>query len=403
MSFQFIHCGDLHLGCFPNHIEERFNDFFNAFRKVIDYAIEKDVKLVLVSGDLFHLKNINSKTLQNTIDILVMAKENAIEVVAIEGNHDRAFYIDEESWLTFLNRQGYLKLLVNEIVNGKVEFSTYDGLKGNVIETENYRLIGLGYMGGSTEKYVIDMKKTLEKSKKFTIIMMHAAVNRLGQQDMGDIKKEIIDNSIKNKVDYVALGHIHNRYDYDDYIFNPGSLENIRLKDGLNAKDKGFYHVKVTDNKKEVIYINSEPRVIHFESINVEEMKTPSEVENYISNAEFNFKKNEMLDLRLYGKANFNPYLINSNLINQIIEKYELLYGEFTNHINVETGNQKYDDGIDINDIIHNFISDDIASNYPENKNIEEVTNKMMMIADAINDNDFEELTDKIIKMDVKI
>ena len=234
MDFQFIHCGDLHLGCYPNHIDQRFDDFFEAFSRLINYAISNEIRLVLISGDLFHLKNINSKTLQKTIELLKIAIENSIEIVAIEGNHDRAFYIDEESWLSFLNNQGYLKLLSSKVDNGKLVFDEYDGNAGSIIETKDYRIVGLGYLGGSTDKYIVDMKKSYQKSDKFTILMMHAAVNRLADQGMGDVKKEVIDNSIKSKVDYIALGHIHNRYEYDDYIYNPGSLENNKLKDGIN-------------------------------------------------------------------------------------------------------------------------------------------------------------------------
>lgn len=403
MNFEFIHCGDLHLGCYPNHIDQRFDDFFDAFQRLIDYAITNQIHLVLISGDLFHLKNINSKTLQRTIDLLEIAKENTIEVVAIEGNHDRAFYIDEESWLYFLNNQGYLKLLNSSIDNGKIVFENYVDGSGNTIETDSYKIIGLGYLGGSTDKYISDMKKTLIKSDKFTIIMMHAAVNRLTDQMMGDVKKEVIDNAIKSKVDYIALGHIHNRYEYDDYIYNPGSLENIRLKDGINSNGKGFYHVKVIDGKKEVTFINSNPRVIHFESVNVEGMESPLSVTEHIMNKEYVYKKGEMLDLRLYGKSKFNPYLISNSILDNIVSKYELLYGEFTNHINVQTNNQSIDDTMDVNDIIKSYINTDIKNNYPDVKDSEVISEQMLSIANDILEDDVENLVDKIIKMGVKI
>lgn len=403
MEFQFIHCGDLHLGCYPNHIEDRFNDFFLAFRRVIDYAVLNKINLILVSGDMFHLKNINSRTLQKTIELLDYAKSNEIEVIAIEGNHDRAFYIDEESWLSFLNSQGYIKLLNLKIENGKIVFSNYDNLTGNVIETDTYKIVGLGYLGGSTDKYVMDLKKGYQKSDKFTIFMMHAAVNRLKDQEMGDIKKEVIDEALGGKVDYIALGHIHNKYSYDDYIYNPGSLENIRLKDGINAQDKGFYHVRVKDKVKEVMFINSNPRVIHFESVDVTGLTSPSDVEEYILSKEYKFNKGDMLDFRLYGKSNFNPYLINSFVINSIQDKYELLYSEFTNHINLTVGQDTSHEGMNINEIIKNYITDDLKVNYPHLDNYDDITSQMQSIADGVLNEDDKDITNKIIKMGVKL
>jgi DNA repair exonuclease SbcCD nuclease subunit len=31
MKIEFIHCADLHLGCNSSRLDERYDDFFNAF------------------------------------------------------------------------------------------------------------------------------------------------------------------------------------------------------------------------------------------------------------------------------------------------------------------------------------------------------------------------------------
>ena len=80
---KFLHCGDLHLGCKPNHLEERYNDFFNSFKELIDNAIEKECKYILISGDLFHLKVINSKTLLDVTNLLEYAIKNDIKIITI--------------------------------------------------------------------------------------------------------------------------------------------------------------------------------------------------------------------------------------------------------------------------------------------------------------------------------
>ena len=54
----FLHCGDLHLGCTPNHLEQRYEDFFISFKDLIDNAINSKCEYILISGDLFHLKSL---------------------------------------------------------------------------------------------------------------------------------------------------------------------------------------------------------------------------------------------------------------------------------------------------------------------------------------------------------
>jgi DNA repair exonuclease SbcCD nuclease subunit len=405
MKFEFIHCGDIHLGCFPNRLEERFLDFFNAFNDVIKYAVTNQIKLVLVSGDLFHLKVINSKTLQKTIDILQLAKENEIDVIVIEGNHDKAFYIDEDSWLVFLNSQKYIKLLQSEFIDGKLILTDYEGSRGSIIETNDYRIIGLGYMGGTTERYVNEIGDQVKPSTKFTILMMHAAINRLSGQDMGDIKGNAM-LDLKRVIDYVALGHIHNRYDFASFCYNPGSLENIRLRDGITSEKKGFYHVKVNDDKsKEVIHIPSSPRKVNIESLNVTGFKNPNDVEKNILTKEFSLSSNEMMELNLYGQVDFNPYLIDVNdICCQLKNKYNLLHIEINNNINIIKGEEQSNEVVDMKSIVETLIKKDIAFNFPNVKEIDEVAKAMIEVSDMLTEGyDEETIIENLLKQDVKI
>lgn len=405
MGFSFIHCGDLHLGCFPNRLEERYLDFFNAFENVINYAINNEVKLLLISGDLFHLKAINSKTLQKTIDALKIAQDNKIEVIVIEGNHDKAFYVDEDSWLYFLNNQGYLKLLQASIIDGQAKLSIYDGANGAIIECEEYRIIGLGYMGGATEKYLLDIKKLIKPSDKFTILLLHAAVNRLVGQDMGDVKGETI-LELKDKVDYVALGHIHNQYIYNNYAFNPGALENIRLKDGLTSEEKGFFHVTVNDDKSfDIKHINSNPRFILNKTINVTGLKNPAAVEKEIIHHDFKLKPLEMLNLSLVGKLNFNPYMLKiREMAEDLKTKYNLLYVEINNNINIATDETSTSGDFDFSSIVKNLIIQEIKFNDPNSQNCDYLAQAMIDINDLINEeNEPEKIENYLMKLGEKL
>lgn len=405
MKLRFLHCGDTHLGCYPNRIEERFNDFFNVFFDMIEYGVKNDIKLILISGDLFHLKTINSKTLLKTIEALSYAKENNIEVIVIEGNHDRAFFVDEDSWLNFLNEQGYIKLLGEPIVDGQVMLSLYKDKKGSVIQNKDYRIIGISYLGGMTEKYIKELKKKIKKQDQFTILMLHAAVDRLQGQEMGDIRSEVI-LGLKELVDYVALGHIHVKYNIDDFCYNPGSLENIRIRDGRRSEDKGFFDVKVFENNsKEVKHIISNSRKVHFHSLDLTQIKKPEDIRKQIQSLNLEINKGEMLELYLYGTPIFNPYLIDIyDLETYLKQQYDLLHIEIKASFTSLDIEKDGDEVVDQQTMIQRLIEQKLQYNYPEIKNTTEVTKTMLRVSEMINDGiDEDSIIEALYKQEVKL
>ncbi|HHU55730.1 MAG TPA: hypothetical protein GXZ48_03445 [Acholeplasmataceae bacterium] len=396
---EFIHCADIHLGSFPSRNEVRFNDFFIAFERVIDYAISKGVKLILISGDFFQMRSINPKTLDRTIKILKTAKANNIEIVAIEGNHDQAYFVDEESWLSFLHSQNYLSLLKSEIVDGKIKLDFYDGKKGNIIEKENFRIIGIDYLGGSTEKYIENLNEIILPSNKYTILMLHAAVNRLVGQNMGDIKGEVI-LKLKDKINYLALGHIHSRYEAYDFAYNPGALENIRLRDA-HQDDKGFYHVIVDSlNNHEVNFIPANPRKTTFLKIDVSKAKTPEDVYDIVKNNDMRIDKDSILEVNLYGQASFNPYLIKTQEIEDFFNnEKKVLICEVNNYVNLLTTESSEDALDDLDFIISNLITEEIKINYPENPNPEKTTELILNINNMLSEDiDDDDIINELIK-----
>lgn len=369
-EFKFLHCADLHLGCTPFHLEKRYDDFFSSFNSLINDAISKKCKYILISGDLFHLKVINSKTLLKVIELLEKAKNANIKVFVIEGNHDKAFYVDEDSWLNFLYKKGYIILLSHKIVDGKVVVD-----KDSIYEDDDVRIIGIGYLGSLTSEYINNINLNIKKSKKFTILMLHAAINRLCGEDMGDINIDIL-NPLKKYIDYVALGHIHTRYEYDNWCYNPGSLENIRIKDGKKAEKKGYYIVNVIENNKEVEYIESIKRKTNYVSFQFNNNQFIDEITEYIKNFEFDVKDEEILELTIYGNVSFNPYLINFDEIkNHIYKKYNLLYIEINNYINIIRAEKELTNVLDIQSIETEAIKNYLDVNFPQLSNKELVIN----------------------------
>ena len=375
--FSFIHCADLHLGIMPEKNSIRFNDFFNAFFECISYAIIKKVDFIIVAGDMFHQKVINSKTLSLTVSILKKAKENNIDVLVIEGNHDRAFYIDEESWLVYLDKEGLIKLLCVNNNSGSLSIS-------KMVETDKYRVIGVGYLGGATNKYIEEIKKLLPIDKKPNILIMHAAIDKMINQNMGDIASEDI-KKLEHNCIYIALGHVHTKYEINDLVYNPGSLENLRTKDELSGQ-KGFYYVQVDEktHAKNVEYIESKRRPIRYKKIDCSIYKTPDDILSYLDNISSNWQINEgdIIYLALNGVITFNPILIDVKMIKEFYEKkYMPLYIELVNNINDSNQFTDASEGVNLEEIEQKAIEDRISYLSPDTKDISLTAKTMQNLA----------------------
>jgi len=357
--FSFIHCGDLHLGCRQFNEKERFEDFFRSFSDIIDYALENKVDYFLITGDLFHHRNVNAMTLGKAIAQLERLKEAGITVLAIEGNHDKAFYTDEDSWMNFLNRQGYMKLLKPEFPEGKILLQSYDGSKGSVYEEGDIRVVGLGYLGATTSRRIAEAAEQLRQYKThgytsegpFTILMLHAAVDRLMDMDMAGITSDSL-GVFSDCVDYIALGHIHSRQERPG-VYNPGAPESVHIDEVRKNQEKGFYHVTVDGKDVQVEYVQSSRRPVKYFNVDITGVPAPSKIPELLiqkldqallpdidgtDSAGCPTGTKPIVQVNLYGFVDFNSFAIDEGfLVEMVRERYGCLAVEVLNNVNIET------------------------------------------------------------------
>lgn len=247
---RFIHTSDVHLGREQYGLRERFEDFGRAFAHVVDTAIAEAVDFVLVAGDFFDKHQITPATLLQTSTILDRLREAGIPIVVVEGNHDKAFYSDDVSWLRYLNEQGLLILLRPEFRNGRalVEPWTPERRRGVYVEMKGVRIYGLGFLGGAGSAAMkLDLiGRGMLPHDLFTIALLHATIG--GGIDVGRIREEDL-TPIWGKVDYLALGHRHRRFELGGWAFNGGALETCDIAEADYGDEKGFYLVHVEDKK----------------------------------------------------------------------------------------------------------------------------------------------------------
>lgn len=347
-KIKFIHSADIHLGANPFEIEERFDDMGKALDQVCNFAVDNQVDFVIIAGDFFHNKALNAKTLEQAINSLEKLKNANIPVFLTEGNHDMETYSNVYSWLQFLSSRNYIYLLRPNKIKTENLIKMWDEEKkeGTVFETENCYIIGLGYPGSTAAKYIeninTELKEMISKKEivdKPIICMLHTGINRFLTEAMGGLREEEIE-SLLEKVDYLALGHIHTRYENPEKkYFNPGSIECVRITD--DPFNKGFYYINMDiDSKK----IESEFKIVETRNsilldLNLDGIKDDEECEDFIVKSvkeEYEkkclSKSKIMLQIKLNGTLLINSIKIDiSKIKSKIEEQIPVLHQEIIN------------------------------------------------------------------------
>lgn len=328
MSIRFLHCSDLHLGFSQFGLDERFKDFGRAFEYIADDALRNKVEYLIIAGDFFNKRSINSKTLSQAVQTFQKLQQGGTRVLAIEGNHDKAPYGEGDSWMRFLHEQGFIHLLQPEFAEGRLVLG-----ESSIVQYPGIRFVGLGYLGSMTEKRLEELREQLKPSSAFTVLIVHAAVDRL--LHFGGVPRGAFDG-LEEVVDYVALGHIHERYELEDWIYNPGAPESWDLGEG--GKEKGHYQVTVSSTGKTVAYVPSRPRPIYNVIVDLDDTvsyeEIPRRVLDYVRKSWDQQQEPGMVRVTLTGQVNFNPLsIMEGEIVQELGRALPLVHGEIVNQV----------------------------------------------------------------------
>lgn len=257
MKTRFLHCADIHLGYLQYGHKDRFNDFAAAFNAVVDKAtgvyqprqdkqilcfdeeIEGPVDFVILAGDLFHKRAIDALTLNQAMRALRRLRDAGIPCVAVEGNHERAYYEDTIGWMKFLALQDLIILLDAEIEEDGFELHPWDAKRrhGAYYEPKpGVRVYGLRYYGASTgvaiNSYVAALAALPKDDVEYSIFVTHAGVEGEMDDKAGGVAFRQW-TGLRNHIDYVALGHFHKPFILDCWIHNPGSPEACSISESI--------------------------------------------------------------------------------------------------------------------------------------------------------------------------
>ena len=254
-STRFLHIADVHLGKKQYHINERYNDYFRAFKYVLNEAIKNTVDFILICGDLIDSeRGVSPSMLRDIIFSITEFKNKCkvtlgrdIPILCIEGNHENPFFSDH-TWLKLLTD---LELII--LLSGKYNPQTksLNFGSGGKYTVNNICVYGISYYGTSTSDLYPLIQKEINKSdSQFNILMMHFGIVKYDLRKPGEeLTQSLLD--LHQNIDYLALGHFHKQYvlpegEEDIWILNPGSLENNEITE--LESDRGALLIEVFDD-----------------------------------------------------------------------------------------------------------------------------------------------------------
>ncbi len=287
MKARFLHFADCHLGYWQYNNRQRYNDFGRAFVSVIEAARAEQVDFVLLAGDLFHKRSIEALTLNQAMHGLERLKAAGIPCIAVEGNHELAYHDERLGWVEMLATRQLLVLLQPKFADGVLHLSPYTNRAGSYYDpVPGVRVHGLKYAGSITDQLVQRYAEALAAQPKddihYSIFLTHAGVEGV-LPDQGGLSLRQW-GVLRPHIDYLALGHIHKPYTFDDWIYNPGSLESCAISE-TEWVERGYYLVEIdtetaaADAPKHSVTLKANPRrTFHRLIVKTDLLDTPDQL-----------------------------------------------------------------------------------------------------------------------------
>ncbi len=222
---KFTHLGDCHLGGWRHPELKELN--FESFQYAIKKSIAEKVDFILIAGDLFDSAYPPIETLKQTFDEFRKLKEAGIPVFLIAGSHD--YSVSGKTFLEVLEKSGFCKNVFEyEEKDGKI-----------ILQPTLYKGAAIyGFPGKKSGLEVDEIKKIQLNSAPglFKILMLHTTI----RDAVGDSPIPAVDEKALPKVDYLALAHLHIKYEKENRVYCGPTFPN-NISEIEELKHGSFY------------------------------------------------------------------------------------------------------------------------------------------------------------------
>src|SRR3989304_5465630 len=208
---KFAHMADIHLGGWRHKELQDLN--FQSFQKALNMCIDEKIDFLLIAGDLFDTAYPPIEILKETFAEFRRLKDSGIPCFIISGSHD--YSVSGKTFLEVLEKGGFCKNVT--------DFDETE--KGIILNPTIHNGVALyGFPGKKSGLDLKDLKKIKLKpsENKFKILMLHTTIDK-AVESLGNLPIDFVEADSLPETDYCALGHIHIRLQYKQFVY-PGPL-----------------------------------------------------------------------------------------------------------------------------------------------------------------------------------
>jgi exonuclease SbcD len=266
---KILHFADLHLGVETyGHIDPatglstRQSDILASLDRLIDYALNNDIDLVLFSGDAYKSREPSQTQQREFAKRINRISAGGVPIFLLIGNHDLPNAVGRatstEIFDTLAVKYVYVsnkpEILKIPTKHGVIQIVSLPWLRRSALlskdDTKNLNFEQLNQRKQESLANIINSLAAKLDPGLPSILSAHIWVvgAKNGTEKMMTIGQEhtlLLSNVANPAFDYVALGHIHKRqvFETNTPVVYSGSLE--RLDFGDEDDEKGFYVIDI--------------------------------------------------------------------------------------------------------------------------------------------------------------
>jgi len=278
---RIIHTADLHIDSKMQsnlNVEkaaERKRELILTFERMVEFAKNNGVKVIIIAGDMFDSNRISLKTKDRIFNIIKTSE--SIDFLYLSGNHDEETFLSQNNY-DFPNLKFF-----------KDEWTKFDYGK--------LKITGVNLQNSGKAVY-----ETLNLAKDdLNIVVLHGQIFKYNLKE--DYEKVNL-TKLKNKnIDYLALGHIHSFEQgvLDDrgvYCYS-GCLEGRGFDE---CGEKGFVLLDIKGDKILSDFIPFAKRTLHTIDVEITGKQDWFDIEQIVMDSVKSISKEDLIKIVLKGK-----------------------------------------------------------------------------------------------------
>jgi DNA repair exonuclease SbcCD nuclease subunit len=226
-------------------LNQREVDTYRSFEAFVDRVLELRPDVVLHSGDLFDTVRPSNRALSFALEQLVRLSDAGIPTVIIAGNHSTPRLRETGSAFRLFEHLDN----IHPVYRGMYERFVFGDLTVHAVPHSE----GEGFK---------EQLPLIERcpDTKYNVAMLHAGIVGFSEFRMNEFNEQLVESCfLKEDLDYIALGHYHQRYNVTRNACYSGSTERFSFAEA--SQPKGFFHIDLESGERDFIELPTRPMV----------------------------------------------------------------------------------------------------------------------------------------------